>query len=207
MESIINSLNWREATKKFDPEKKLTGEQLDTLLEAARLSPSSYGLQPWSFVVVNDPETRAKLRKVSWDQSQVTDASHLIVFAAKMPDDALIDAYIADMAKTRGVTEESLVGFSIMMKGAVASMSEAKRLEWAEKQVYCSLGVVLAAAATLGIDSCPIEGFDAAKYDEILGFKELGLHATLVLPVGLRDESISSPKKVRFAKKELILEM
>ncbi len=205
MESIITSLNWREATKAFDPEKKLSAEQLDTLLEAARLAPSSYGLQPWNFVVVTDPEVRAKLREASWGQAQVTDASHLIVLAAKTPSDALVDEYIADIAETRGVTTESLDGFSQMMKGMLAGLDEAARLTWAKKQVYLALGVLATAAAELRIDGCPMEGFDAGKYDEILGLTELGLSATVLFPVGFRAAD-NGMTKVRFPKEKLVIE-
>jgi nitroreductase len=209
MESLIKALTWREATKQFDVTKKLSDTQLDTLLEAARLSPSSYGLQFWSFVVVNNPEVRAKLREASWNQAQITDASQVIVFAAKQPTDELVDAYIADTAATRGVALEALAGYSQMMKGAIANMSESGRLEWAKKQTYIALGVTLTSAAVLGIDACPMEGFDAEKYNEILGLKERGLHATVVLAVGFRseEEAAQESKKVRFAKKDVVIEI
>lgn len=206
MESIIKALSWREATKQFDKEKKLTQEQLHTILEAARLSPSSYGLQPWSFVVVSDPALRARLSEASWNQPQITDASHLIVFTAKMPGDALVDAYISDIAATRGVDAESFAGFAQTMKGTIANMDEAARLAWAQKQVYLALGVVITTAATLGIDACPMEGFDAQKYNEILGLTERGLHATVALPVGFRLAE-RGMQKVRFPEEQIVIEM
>ncbi len=208
MNDIITALNWREATKKFDTNKKLTAAQLDTLLEAARLAPSSYGLQPWKFIVVSDPALRAKLRAASWDQAQVTDASHLIVLAAQVPSEVLVDAYIADIAQTRGASAEALAGFSQMLKGAIAGMDETARLMWAQKQVYIALGVLLTAAAVSGIDACPMEGFDVGKYDEILGLSADGLHTTVILPVGFRsaEEAAVASKKVRFAKDLVVME-
>lgn len=207
MEPIIQALSWREATKKFDTDKKLTESQLGTLLEAARLSPSSYGLQPWSFVVVTDPEVRKRLREFSWDQPQVTDASHLFVFAAKIPSDAMIDEYIADIAATRGIDVASLMQFEHMMKSAISGKSETERLDWAKRQVYLALGVVLTTAATLEINACPMEGFDAAKYDEILGLTEKGLHATVIAAFGFRNVTESVPVKVRFPKTRIVLEV
>lgn len=210
MESIIKALTWREATKQFDPNKKLTEEQLDTLLEAARLSPSSFGLQPWSFVVVSDPAVRTQLRAASWDQPQITDASQLIVFAAKQPTDALVDDYINDIVATRGATVESLEGFSQMMKGSIAAKGgDVAQLEWAKRQAYIALGITLMSAATLGIDACPMEGFDADTYDEILKLKERDLHTAVVLAVGFRDESKAhpEPKKVRFPREQVVVEV
>lgn len=205
MESIIKALEWREATKHFDPNKKLTDDQFETLLEVARLSPSSFGLQPWSFISVREPAMRAKLREASWDQPQVTEASHLIVFTAKAQSDAIVDEYIATIASTRGVPAESLAGFSQMIKKSLASKSESERLEWAKHQVYIALGATLIAAAALDIDSCPMEGFDAAQYDEILGLSARGLHAVAALPVGFR-RADNGVKKVRFAKEKVVIE-
>lgn len=208
MESIIKALNWREATKQFDPNRKLTPEQLDTLLEAARLSPSSYGLQPWSFVVVSNLAVRARLREASRDQAQITDASQVLVFAAKEPTDALVDEFVALVSATRGVPVESIAQYEQMMKGAIAGKGSADgRLEWAKKQAYLALGVTLMSAASLGIDACPMEGFDAAKYDEILGLKEKGLHTAVILAVGFRTADAVPMKKVRFPKERVIIEI
>lgn len=200
---------WREATKKFDAEKKLTTGQLDTLLEAARLSPSSFGLQPWNLVVVSDPEMRVKLREASWDQPQITEASQLFVFAAQMPTLDLVDAYIANISATRGIPAESLAGLSQMIKGSIESKNEDERLEWAKKQAYLALGVTLASAAVLGIDACPMEGFDAGKYDEILGLTERDLHATVIMAVGFRsaEEAAFESKKVRPAQEDQIIKI
>lgn len=207
MQSIIQALTWREATKKFDTEKKLTQEQLDTLIEAARLAPSSFGLQPWKLVVVSDPEVRAKLREVSWDQPQITEASQLFVFAAQMPTPELVDAFIANISATRGAPLESLEGLSQMIKGSIEGRDAAGRLEWAKKQAYLALGITLASAAVLGIDACPMEGFDPAKYDELLGLSEQGLHTAVIMTVGFRtaEEAAIDSKKVRPAREEQII--
>jgi len=209
MQSLIQALTWREATKKFDTEKKLTSEQLDTLIEAARLAPSSFGLQPWKLVVVSDPAVRAKLREASWDQSQITEASQLFVFAAQMPTPELVDAYVANISATRGASIESLAGLSQMIKGSIAGKSETERLEWAKKQAYLALGVTLASAAVLSIDSCPMEGFDADKYDEILGLSERGLHTAVIMAVGFRtaEEAAIESKKVRPAQEDQIIKI
>lgn len=198
MEStIIDALNWRSAVKKFDTSKKLTDSQLATILEAARLSPSSYGLQPWRFVVVTDPAVRAQLREASWGQAQITDASHLVVLAAQTPDDALVDSYVANIAMSRGVSIDSLAGLAQMIKGMLAGMSAEQRLQWAQKQVYIALGVMLTVTAMLGVDSCPMEGFDPAKYDEILNLPQQGLHATVVCALGSRAAEETTLSKIR----------
>lgn len=208
MKSIISALQWRAAVKKFDADKKLSAEQIDELLEAMRLAPSSYGLQPWRFVIVNDSALRTALRAASWDQAQITDASHLIVLVAKTPDDALADEYVAEAAAQRDVAVEALGGLSRMIKGALSSMDDAARLVWAQKQVYIALGIGLETAALMGIDTCPIEGFDADAYDELLGLREQGLHATVVLAAGFRalGDDYSSQKKVRFPKETIVIE-
>ncbi|MFA6502685.1 MAG: NAD(P)H-dependent oxidoreductase [Candidatus Paceibacterota bacterium] len=209
MQSIIQALTWREATKKFNTEKKLTEEQLDTLLEAARLSPSSFGLQPWNLIVVSDPEVRTKLREVSWNQPQITEASRLFVFAAQMPTPELVDAFVANISATRGTPLESLAGLSQMIKGSLEGKSETERLEWAKKQAYLALGVTLTSAAVLGIDACPMEGFDPAKYDEILGLTERGLHTTVIMAVGFRiaAEAAIASQKVRVPRENLVIEI
>lgn len=207
MQSIIQALTWREATKKFDTEKKLTREQLDMLIEAARLAPSSFGLQPWKLVVVSDPEVRAKLRAASWDQPQITEASQLFVFTAQMPTPELVDAFVANISATRGTPLESLAELSQMIKDSIEGKNEDERLEWAKKQAYLALGVTLTSAAVLGIDSCPMEGFDPAKYDEILNLSKQGLHTAVIMTVGFRtaEEAAIDSKKVRPAEEEQII--
>ncbi len=207
---VLEALNWRYATKSFDPNKKLTQEQLDFLLEAIRLAPSSFGIQPWEFIVVTNPEIRAKLKDASYGQAQVTEASHLIVFAIKKNiDSPFVDNFIKSVANTRGTTVDSLKGYSDGIKGAVSSRTPDGVKEWSARQVYIALGVLLLAAAEVGIDAGPMEGFDPQKFDEILSLEKLGLESKVIAVVGFRKEGdpYSLEKKVRFPKEEVILEV
>ena len=204
--SIIDALNWRYATKKFDPSKKLSAEQLDVLLEALRLSPSSFGLEPWRFIVVTNPKIRAQLRTVGFNQPQITDASHLIVFAAaKDIDNALIDRYIQRVANVRGMSLENLRSRSAMIKEHTNKKTEQKRKEWPTQQVYIALGVLLTTAALEGIDACPMEMFDQQKFDEILGLEKLNVESRVIAAVGFRSPSddYAHAKKVRFSKDQV----
>jgi nitroreductase len=211
MKNILESLKWRYATKQFDTTKKLTPDQLGMLLEAARLSPSSFGLQPWKFVVVTNPAVRAKLREAAWNQSQITDASALIVFCVRKDiDDVLVDSYMQSIAKTRSVPIESLKGFADSIKGSLKSRPTPDALkEWATRQVYIALGVLLTVAAHLDIDACPMEGFDPKKFDDILGLAALGLESRTLATVGFRsvDDVTASYAKVRFPKEAVVVEV
>lgn len=208
---IIKALNWRYATKQFDATKKISESDISTLLEAARLSPSSFGLQPWKFIVVTNPEVRKKIRAAAWDQSQVTDASHLVVFTVdKNVDDAFVDAYVADIAQTRGVSIADLKAFGDTMKGAVKARGSAETVKnWSARQVYIALGTLLTSAAVLGIDACPMEGFDNKKVDEILGLDKLGVESLAFAALGYRanEDEVKKYKKVRFLKSEVVVEI
>jgi nitroreductase len=210
-EQLISQLNWRYATKQFDPARKISAPDWATLEEALRLSPSSCGLQPWTFVVVKDPAVRAKLRPVSWDQSQITDASHLVLFAAKSNvQEKDIDAYLARISEVRGAPLASLAGYRGMMTGLlVQGMDQPARRIWAINQVYIALGYLLTAAALLGIDACPMEGFDHAKYDEILDLPAKGLASAVVATLGYRSpaDKYAAAPKVRFPKEQVFLEV
>lgn len=206
---IIDALNWRYATKVYG-DKKLTSDELNTVLEAMRLSASSFGLQPWKFIVVSNPELRTKLRAAAWDQSAVTDASALVVLAVnKNVDDAYIDAYIAFIAKERGIPMEALSSFADMMKGSIKGKTPEEVVGWSKKQVYIALGTGLATAALLNIDATPMEGFDPAQVDEILGLHALGLGSAVFLALGFRSEAdvTANYKKVRFDAKDIIINM
>ncbi len=210
MRTIIDALSWRYAVKEFDPNKKLSKEQLGVLLEALRLSPSSIGLQPWKFILVENPDLRAKLREASYGQSKVTDASHFIVFAARKDlDEAYVDRFVALTAKTQGVDAASLSGLKDMAMGALRSRTPEALVEWSARQAYIALGVLLAAAAAEGIDACPMEGFDPKKYDEILGLEAQGLAAQVAVAVGFRSEGDAYARlpKTRFPKEEVVVEM
>lgn len=210
MKNITEALQWRYAVQMFDQEKKLTQDQLTTLTEAMRLSASSFGLQPWKFIVVTDPAIRRKLREAAWDQSKVTDASHFIVFAVRKNIDAgLVDAYMASVAKTRGVKTEDLKVFGDRIKGFLAAKTPEALREWGTRQVYIALGTLLTTAAVEGIDAGPMEGFDPKKFDEILGLDKLGLESRVAAAVGFRSEKDAASKqaKVRFAREEVIIEI
>lgn len=208
MENIIDQLNWRYATKKFDPTKKLTSEEFTTLLEVLRLSPSSYGLQPYKFLVIENPEIRSQLQLHSWNQSQITEASHLIVFCSFFNlNENLIDEHIQNTAATRSLDIASLEGFrSVLMKNILEMTPEAAR-EWSKKQCYIALGQLLGACAQLGIDATPMEGFSPEGYDQVLGLKEKNLEAVLACPVGFRSEadSYQFKEKVRKSNENLFL--
>ncbi len=210
MKNVIEALNWRYATKQFDPSKKLSAQQTDTLHEALRLSASSYGLQPWKFIVVTNPEVRKQLRAAAWDQSQITDASELIVLAVqKNVDEKYVDAFVQSVATTRGMPVDALKGYADMMKGAITMRTPEGVKEWSSRQVYIALGTLLTAAAVEGIDVCPMEGFDPKKFDEILGLEKMGLESRVLATVGFRavGDATANYKKVRFDKKDVIVEV
>ena len=189
MSTTLEDLQWRYATKKFDASKKISEEQLNILLEAARLSPTSYGLQPFHVFVVEDVDIREKLKPVSWNQSQIVDASHLLVFANHNEFDAsLVDNYLNNVSETRGVALEQLKGYGDFMKSKLLDLPGALKDSWTARQVYIALGNVMTAAANLKIDTCPMEGFERKAYDDILGLTEKSLTTTVVLPVGYRAE-------------------
>jgi nitroreductase / dihydropteridine reductase len=189
MTKIIDALNWRYAAKAYDTAKKLDDAQISTLLEAIRLTPSSFGLPTYKVIHVKDAETREKLKAVAWGQSQVTDASDLFVFAAKTNiGEADVEEYMNEVSKVRGIPVEGLAEYAAMIKGSIASRTAEENAIWTAKQAYIALGVLLSAAALEEIDSTPMEGFDAKQFDEILGLTELGLTATVICPVGYRAE-------------------
>ena len=208
MSDFITNQNWRYATKKFDAAKKISTQDLNTLKEAIRLSSSSYGLQPYKVIIVENPELRAQLLPAAYGQSQVVDASHLIVFANETNvDDETINRYINRISETRGIPAESLAGFGNYMKGGINSMPEDVKNIWAAKQTYLALGNLLNAAAELKIDVTPMEGFVPAKVNEILGLDKLGLNASLMAPIGYRHEEDATQlyKKVRKSNEELFI--
>ncbi len=208
--SITKDLNWRYATKEFDSSKKVSAENLETILDALVLSASSFGLQPWKFVVVQNPELKEKLLPYSWNQRQVVDASHVIVFARPVEfNQNDVDRYIKSTAEIRNQTEESLKGYSDMMKGFLAKMPKEDLNHWMKNQIFLALGNLLTVVATLKIDACPMEGFSPADYDKVLELDKHGLASVVVCPIGYRSESdkYASLKKVRYSKDQLVLEL
>lgn len=189
MNNFIENQNWRYATKKFDATKKVSIEDLETLKKAIQLSSSSYGLQLYKVFIIEKPEVRAQLQPASWGQSQIVEASHLLVFANIVDvQESHIDAYVQNIADTRGLSVEDLKGYSDYMKSKIVPLPVEQKAVWTSKQTYLALGNLLNAAAELKIDVTPMEGFEPEKYNEILGLDKLGLNASLVAAIGYRHE-------------------
>ena len=206
--SLIETLNWRYATKQFDPARKIPAPVWEALEDALVLTPSAYGLQPWRFFVVTSPELKAALRPHSWDQAQVTDCSHHVVFATRRDiDAAFVEKYLARIAEVRGVSVESLGFYRDMMSSDILNGPRSKWVQkWAARQVYIALGNFMTSAALLGVDTCPMEGMDPAKYDEILGLPAKGFNAVVACPAGYRaaGDKYAGLPKVRFPKEDLL---
>ena len=205
---ILSKLNTRYATKVFDPTKKVSDADMEKLLEAIRLSASSYGLQPYKVLVVKDPKIRAELRKVAWNQPQITDASALLVFAVKYEaNGTTVDEFVNLTAETRNLSKESLEGYSDMMKGSLQNMNQEQIETWVSKQAYIALGFGLVAAAVLDLDACPMEGFSALDFDKILDINKLGLKSKVIMAVGYRskDDHYQDLAKVRQKTEELFI--
>ncbi len=202
---IIKQLNWRYATKAFDPDKKINEKDIDELMEATRLSPSSFGLQSWKAFIVESPELRKQLKDAAYGQTQITDASHLVIFATpKVIDEKTIDKFVELISDTRSVSVESLEGYKKVMTGSISQKQNNELGDWAAKQAYIALGFLLETAALKNIDSCPMEGFDPKKFDEILGLDKKGYESRVVCPLGYRskEDAHANEKKVRFSKEE-----
>jgi nitroreductase len=208
MSNFIKDANWRYATKKFDTTKKVSKEDLETLKEAIRLSASSYGLQPYKVLIIENREIRAQLQPAAWGQSQIVDASQLIVFANMTNfGDTDIDASLSLTTETRGLPADALNGYGDFMKSKIGALSEDVRNTWTSKQTYLALGNLLNAAAELRIDVTPIEGFEPEKVNEILGLKQLGLNASVLATIGYRHEEDATQHyaKVRKSNEELFI--
>ncbi len=186
--SLIDNLKWRYATKKMNGE-KVSEEKLNTILDAIQLTPSSFGLQPYTVLVISDPAVKEKLLPASWNQTQIVDSSHLIVFATWTNVSAeQVDTFIADVAAKRNMPIEALNDYKGYINGSIANLSDEQKSIWNAKQAYIALGIGLAAAAEQQVDATPMEGFVPAQYNEILGLTELGLTATVIMALGYRHE-------------------
>ena len=207
-DQLLAAQAWRYATKQFDASKTIPAPVWQALEGSLVLSPSSYGLQPWQFFVVTNPDLRAKLRPHSWNQTQVTDASHLVVFA--IPDKvdvSYMEKYLARIAEVRSVTIESLGFYRDMMMGdVIAGPRQAWVNEWAARQVYIALGNFMTSAALVGVDTCPLEGIDPREYDAILDLPAKGFNTIVACAAGYRsaDDKYATLPKVRFEKSDLI---
>ncbi len=207
-EQVLQQLHWRYATKKFDPTRTIPDDLWQTLEESLVLTPSSFGLQPWKFFVIRDPEICKQLVEHSWGQTQVTEASHLVVFAIKQQvDAAYVDRYVARMSEVQGTPVEALQGFANVVKGFLTQMPDQAAIDaWAAKQVYIALGQFMTCAALLEIDACPMEGINPPKYDEVLGLGEQGYRTIVVCTAGYRaaDDKSAARPKVRFPLPEMV---
>lgn len=211
MNDVIDKLNWRYATKKFDPAKKVSDEKLERILEAIRLAPTSSGLQPFEVFVVTNPDVRAKIQAVGWNQAQISESSHLLVFAAW--DDITADRVnmMFDLTnEQRGFINEGWEAYRKQLLGIVAARGQQGNYDSAARQAYIALGVAMVAAAFEGVDATPMEGFDPAAVDEILSLKERKLRSVVLLPIGYRQPEgdwLVNLKKVRRSRPNLITEI
>jgi nitroreductase len=207
--TVTDALHWRYATKKFDAARKIPGATWAALEEALVLSPSTFGIQPWKFVVVTDHATREKLSAAAHGQRQPIDCSHFVVFTVrKNYSVADIDRYWTRAAEVRGVPKESLKNYADIIMGSLEHARKAGHLDaWMSRQVYIALGVFMASAALLGVDVCPMEGIEPAKFDEILGLTALGYTALCCGAAGYRaaDDKYATAPKVRFKAEDVII--
>jgi nitroreductase len=206
-ETALGQLRWRYAVKKFDPARTIPPDVWAALEDALVLSPSSYGLQPWKFIVVENPAIREQLLPHSWGQRQVVEASHLVVFAVNEKMNAAeAERLVQRTSEVRGVPLAALDGYKAMMSGSLSRSSPAEIDTWMSRQVFIALGQFLATCAMVGIDACPMEGFVPAKYDEILGLAAKGYASRVVATVGYRspDDKAATYAKVRYPKEEII---
>jgi nitroreductase len=207
-DQIIHQLFWRYATKKFDPNKKIPDNLWRALEQSLVLAPSSFGVQPWKFFVILDPQQRQRLQGCAWGQSQVVDASHLVVFAYKRdvnPGD--VDPFIDHTAKVRQTSREDLQGLESMIKGFLKQPPFPLDPDaWSARQVYIALGFFLYTAALLEIDACPMEGFVPAQVDEVLGLPERGYSAVALCAAGYRaeDDAYADQPKVRYDTQDVV---
>lgn len=201
---LLTQLRWRYATKKFDPNRSINPTDWQALEDTLVLTPSSFGLQPWRFIVITDPALKAQLVPISWGQKQLVEASHVVVFTIKNNLSAAdIDQYIARIVEVRGGTAAALAGFQKLMVGAVVN---AGVNEWATRQVYIALGNFMTSAALLGIDTCPLEGIEPTKYDALLGLPTRGFATVVACAAGYRaaDDKYATLPKVRFPNETVI---
>jgi nitroreductase len=207
---LLDALKWRYATKAFDPARKIAPELWASLEESLVLTPSSFGIQPWKFQIVVDPALREQLVPASWGQSQPKDCSHFVVFTVKTGlGEPEVDRYIARTAEVRGTTADALAPFKKVMMGSLGKAAAVGTLDtWQTHQLYIALGQFMAAAALLGVDTCPMEGIVPAKYDEILGLAGSGYQTVVACAAGYRSatDKYATTPKVRFKADDVIVQ-
>lgn len=205
--NIIDALNWRYAVRQFSHQ-RIDNEKINQLIEATRLSATSYGLQPYRMIVVDNIETRKKLMTYSMGQQKVVECSHLVVFAALVePGNTMIDEYIHSVARVRKQSVDDLNGLAEHMRSVFADMSSEQKKAWAHQQVHIALGTMLTAAATMQIDSCPMGGIEAAGYDKVLGLDARGLQTSVICALGERhpEDHNAQLEKVRYDQAEMVI--
>ncbi len=207
-QTVLEQLRWRYAVKTFDSRRRISAEDWQTLEQALVLTPSSFGLQPWKFVVVTDQAVKDQLVPLSWGQPQVTDGSHVVVFTVRKDFvEADVDRLVARTSAVRGVSVEKLASFKTMlMKSLVPPPPGFDIHHWASLQAYIALGNFMTTAAMLGIDTCPMEGIEPAKYDTLLGLPQQGYATVVVCVAGYRasDDRYASLAKVRFRTEDVV---
>ncbi len=193
MSNITNNLKWRYATKRFDTSKKISSDNLEILKEAVNLAPTSYGLQPFKVLIIENPQIREKLQKAAWGQQQIVEASQLFLFCnfTEMGPDK-VEGYLRLRAKVTNTNYEDTKAYADMMNGQLSVLTQDQVLAWTAKQAYIGLGTLVAAASELKIDSCPMEGFDKNAFDEILGLIDKGVTSAVLVAVGYRSEEDST---------------
>lgn len=205
---LLRQLGWRYAVKKFDPERVIAAEHLEKILEAARLAPSAFGLQPYRLLVIADKQVREALVEHSMHQDKVLNSSHLLVFAIRREiNDADIEQYLQLIAETRDTPRENLAGLERILREFIGGMSPENYRNWASRQAYLALGNLLTACALLQVDACPMEGFVPAAYDRVLELDQIGLAATVIATLGYRaaDDPYARLRKVRMPKEEFVI--
>jgi len=208
MKNIIDALEWRYAVKKFNEEALLSEQQLEAVKKAFNLSASSYGLQPYKLVMLQNKALQERLLPHSYNQKQVVQAAAVLVFCIRKDiDSSYIDGYFGLIASARGQSPESLDGYKNFIKSTLVGKTPAEMSLWATNQVYLNMGTLLTACAAMEIDSCPMEGFSPAGYNQVLELDKMGLEAVLVMPIGIRasDDSVAILKKVRKPLEEAVI--
>jgi nitroreductase len=205
---LVEALEWRYATKFFDPDKKIPPDVWQSIEQALVLTPTSYGLQPYRFLLVNDPAKRAELRSHSWNQRQVVDASHYVVLTARtIMTEADVDKLIRRMAEVRKLPLDALNACRSMILGDIVNGPRGKVAhEWAARQTYIALGNLMTSAALLGVDACPMEGLDPAAYDRILNLGSTGYATVVACALGYRstEDKYAKLAKVRYDAKDIV---
>lgn len=206
-QDLVERLQWRYAVKRFDASRTIDAATWQALEESLVLTPSSYGLQPWRFVVITSPAVKAQLPAISWNQQQPKDCSHMIVLAARRTmDESYVNRFIESVAQRRGLPDEAVSGYRNLLLSTVSNTT-GKHLDWNARQIYIALGQLMASAAMLRIDACPMEGIDTAAYDKLLGLTESDYTCVVGCALGFRhpEDKAANAAKVRFTADDVIV--